>query len=73
MEESNLAVSIPLGDVNENSMIESKDGSSREIVTYNEFENAYIVEAIQFQADSDLYNDLYYWNKYNVDFDLSKL
>jgi hypothetical protein len=74
LEESNLAVSIPLGDLNENSMIESRDGSSREIVSYNEFENAYVEEVIQLQADSDLYCDTYFWSKINVDnIDLSEL
>jgi hypothetical protein len=69
-----LAVSIPLGDLNENSIIESRDGSSREIVTYSEFENANVAEATPLEADSDLYNDTYYyWNTYNVDVDLTEL
>ncbi len=55
-------------------MIESRDGSSREIVSYNEFENAYVEEVIQLQADSDLYCDTYFWSKINVDnIDLSEL
>ena len=67
-EESNLAVSIPLGDQNELTPRENKEETEAlESETVN-------VEVSSLDSASDLYNDTYYyWKNYLVEVDLSDL